>query len=122
MCSTDPLLFTCTGNELTVLSMIVTLPNGDPLSLSRTGAVSGTIPDGFSVISRSAVPNDGNVSFNFTLSLSIENASLLNGDVIACDDNTIREMAGCSVVGKFSLLLDSFVKIVLYTSQRWHLL
>ena len=113
MCSTDSLLLTCTANEIIILR--VTLPSDGTLGVFNDGTVTGigTLPAGFSVESSNAIVNPGGLSYNYTLSLSIENASLLNGSMIVCDDNTIhQDMAGCPVVGKFSLPLVGCVKYV----------
>ena len=105
VCPTDSLLFTCTANESTVFSLRVTLPSGYRLTLqSDSGTVSGIggLPNGFSVESSNVVMNDGGDSFNYTLSLSITNATLLAGGMILCGSTTlIRYNATCSVVGKF---------------------
>ena len=101
VCSTDSLLLTCTANEIIILR--VTLPSDGTLGVFNDGTVTGigTLPAGFSVESSNAIMNPGGLSYNYTLSLSIENASLLNGSMIVCDDNTInQDMAGCPVVGK----------------------
>ena len=104
VCPTDSLHFTCTANEIMALSLRVTLPSGNVLVLNNDGTVSGIgLPAGFSVESSIVAENCGGISYNYTLSLSIDAASLLAGGVIACDDNTIanRNMAGCPTVGKF---------------------
>ena len=105
VCATDSLLFTCTGNEIGFLRM--TLFSGERLALFSDGDITGIgdLRDGFSVEPAIVTMNDGGASFNYTLSVSIENASLLNGSMIDCDDNSPdnQDMAGCPVVGKFSL-------------------
>ena len=108
MCATDSLLFTCTAIE--ILTLRVTLPSGIRLFFDSSGMPPGNVPDGFSVESRSVIPNVGITSYNYTLSLSIDNASLLNGDMILCDDTTSanQDTAGCPVVGKFSLPVASY--------------
>ena len=102
VCQNDSLLFTCTANESTILR--VTLPSGDHLFLSSSRTVTGSLPDGFSVESSSVAVNDGGASFNYTLSLSIDNAFLLAGGMIVCDDGTTTNLdkAGCPVAGKLS--------------------
>ena len=104
MCATDSLLFTCTGNEIGFLR--VTLFSGERLALFSDGDITGIgdLHDGFSVEPPIVTMNDGGASFNYTLSVSIENASLLNGNMIDCDDNSPdnQDMAGCPVVGKFN--------------------
>ena len=101
VCPTDSLLFTCTANDIIVLR--VTLPSDHELTVTSSGTVIGYVPDGFSVEPPIVAENDGGISYNYTLSLSIENASLLAGSVIVCDDYTItnQDMAGCPTVGKF---------------------
>ena len=112
VCPTDSLLFTCAANEIFTLSLRVTLPSGYVLALNNDGTLYGigSLPDGFSVESSSVAENDGGTSFNYTLSLSIENASLLAGGVIACDDSTVanRVMAECPTVGKFYHITHSY--------------
>ena len=99
--STDPLLFTCELNN--VLGLRVTFPNGDKEIVSiedEAGALN--LPVGFKAVSL-----DTFVIHEFTrnifLTLSIANASLLDGREIICDDATPRNkvMAGCRVCGKF---------------------
>ena len=101
VCPTNSLLFTCTANE--IITLRVALPSGSPLGVFSDGTVTGSLPDGFSVESSSVAVNDGGTSFNYTLSLSIHDVSLLAGSVIACDDNTInnQDIAGCPTAGKF---------------------
>ena len=104
VCSTDSLLFTCTANEIDSLSLQIILPSGYELAISSTDTIIGIqdIPDGFSVESSNVVTNDGGTSFNYTLSLSITNATLLAGGVVLCASTTvIQDSATCSVVGKF---------------------
>ena len=101
VCPTDSLLFTCTANE--IITLRVALPSGVELFLNSSGMPPGNVPDGFSVESSSVAVNDGGTSFNYTLSLSIDDAALLAGGVIGCDDATPgnQDMAGCPTVGKF---------------------
>ena len=116
VCPTDSLLFTCTANESTILR--VTLPSGVRLYLSSSGMPTGSLPDGFSVESHSVAENDGGASYNYTLSLSIDNAFLLAGGVIVCDDATPgnQDMAGCPTVGKFYNHLFMYI----YNNYRVH--
>ena len=103
VCPTDSLLFTCTANEIILLR--VTLPSGFELVLSSPATTIGT-PDGFSVESNATVNADG--SFNYILSLSIENAFLLAGrDINVSDDNTITNQYKCPMVGKFTTTMNT---------------
>ena len=105
MDSTDPLLFTC---ELyNVLALRVVFPNGqiETVSVNDT-SLTRRLPAGFSEVSLSintSVINE--LDRNFSLTLSIANASLLDGREIVCDDTTRRRLnnmtAGCQVCGKF---------------------
>ena len=112
VCPTDSLLFTCTGNEIFTLSLRVTLPSGNVLALNNDGTLSGigSLSDGFSVESSSVAVNDGGISFNYALSLSIDDAALLAGGMIVCDDSTPanREMAGCPTAGMFYHITHSY--------------
>ena len=104
VCPTDSLLFTCTANEIILLR--VTLPSGFELVLSSPATTIGT-PDGFSVESNATV-NDDCLSYNYTLSLSIENASLLAGGAInVSDDNTTINQYKCPMIGKFTTTMNT---------------
>ena len=103
MNSTDPLLFTC---ELyNVFALRVVFPNGQIETVSfNDKSLTRHLPAGFSNVSLSinaSVINE--LDRNFSLTLSIVNASLLDGKEIVCD-NTSRYnnvSAGCRVCGKF---------------------
>ena len=113
MCPTDSLLFTCTAIEIITLRVI--LPFGDELTVTSSGIPPGNVPDGFSVEFSSVAMNDGGFSSNYTLSLSIDDASLLAGGMIVCDDATPgnQDMAGCLVVGKFYNHLFIYIRIII---------
>ena len=104
VCPTDPLLFTCmvTGNQAN--SIIVKINNSVGEIRLMAGNIiqelDGGLPDGYTVQSHNIQTNDG--SLDYTLVLSIVNASLLNGSLIICDSNLfgIDDMAGCPVAGK----------------------
>ena len=103
MDSTDHLLFTCELHD--VLGLRVMLPNGyaDTVSVRDTSLRRG-LPAGFREVSLSintSVINE--FERNVSLTLSIANASLLDGREIVCDDTTLwnEVMAGCRVCGKF---------------------
>ena len=117
MCPTDSLLFTCIANE--IITLRVTLPSGDELTVTSSGAVLGSLPVGLSVEPPIVAENDGGTSFNYTLSLSIDDASLLAGGMIVCDDGTPgnRDMAGCPTVGKF---YNHFFIIIHYNNYCVH--
>ena len=101
MDSTDPLLFTCELHD--VFALRVMLPNG----FVKTVSVNDTFrrpPAGFREVTLSiniSVINE--FKRNFSLTLSIANASLLDGGKIVCDDaNPLNSItAGCQVCGKF---------------------
>ena len=98
---TDPLLFTCELYEAVLLRVI--LPSGDQeiISLGDT-APDVVLPSGFTAVSLDITEID-NSRRNFNLTLSIANASLLNGGEITCDNTTERNTAkaGCPI-GKFN--------------------
>ena len=104
--STDPLLFTCELKNVPLLRFL--LPNGYHVSLSEGSTIDNTLgihnlPIGFraeSVI----VSEADNGKMNISLTLSIANASLLDGGEILCSSTTPKNswlMAGCPVCGKF---------------------
>ena len=116
VCPTDSLLFTCAANEITILR--VNLPSDHELTVTSSGIVIGNVPDGFYVEPPIVAENGDGTSFNYTLSLSIENASLLAGGMIVCDDggSVTRDVAGCPTVGKFynhSFKHNSYIDIII---------
>ena len=100
VCPNDPLVFTCELNEVAVLRVI--FPNGysEILSDGTSDEDDVVTPPGFTAVSFEATVIDAS-SRNFVLTLSIANASLLNGSNITCDDATPnnRVMAGCPLLG-----------------------
>ena len=99
--SNDPLLFTCELYHAIILQVV--FPNGDHEHISL-GDVSTSIitPAGFKAESLDIREID-KFTRNFSLTLSIANASLLDSREIKCDDTTSsnKGMAGCPVCGKF---------------------
>ena len=103
--STDPLLFNCELNNVVLLRVL--LPNGDRTSVSINDTPEGVreLSAGFGAVLLNIIETD-EYNRNISLTLSIANASLLNGGEIICD-NTLRKnllikvMAGCQVCGKF---------------------
>ena len=106
VCPTDPLLFTCvvTGNIATRIT--VRIKNVLNIDLNENNeTVENLLPDGFTVQSHNVQNNVG--SLDYTLVLSIVNATLLNGSLIICDSNTVNVdegMAGCPVAGELNLI------------------
>ena len=99
VCPNDPLLFTCEVNETSVLRL--TLPGQSPVAY-----VAGSTPDTVSLpagITVKSLDTPDNAPGNFTLTLSIENASLLAGSEIRCDDGTDSNaaMAACPLLGMY---------------------
>ena len=100
VCPTDSLVFTCEVNEVLVLRL--TLPTGDTDSVSFGDTEDDlNLPDGFTADSLVIMGTEESTR-NFTLTLFIRNASILNDGNIACDDTTVinRAMAGCPLVGE----------------------
>ena len=103
VCPTDPLLFTCVVTDSPVTIITVRIENGLVIQLHVDNTTQGDLPDGFSVQSHNVQTNVG--SLDYTLVLSIVNASLLNGSLIICDSNIfgVDDMAGCPVAGRLTL-------------------
>ena len=101
-----PLLFTCKLNG--VLYLRVVLPNGAQEAIGPgDSAADIVLPAGFTAESLSIKELDSNIR-NYSLTLSIVTASLLDGGNILCD-NTIWNvvMAGCPLLSiyKFEQLM-----------------
>ena len=100
----DPLLFTCEVNGVVLLRVV--LPTGDQeiISVGDTAA-DVALPAGFTAVSLNITEIHGFIR-NFTLTISIRSASLLNGGEIRCDDTTATNtaMAGCPI-GIYNILL-----------------
>ena len=106
MKSTDPLLFTCELSN--VIGLRVILPNGVQEVISIGDNVNNPeliviVSDGFIAVSLNIMSVIDKIARNVSLTLSITNASLLDGGEIICDDTTPwnKVMAGCPVCGKF---------------------
>ena len=101
--STDPLLFTCELSNVIGLRFI--LPNGaqEVLSHGDNNETVVLVSDGFIAVSLNIMSVMDKIERNVSLTLSIANASLLDGGEIICDDTTPSNMvmAGCPVCGKF---------------------
>ena len=104
VCPTDPLLFTCVVTGSPVNSITVEIENVFEIDLNDDNTIDGDLPDGYTVQSHNVQTNVG--SLNYTLVLSIVNASLLNGSLIICDSNLagVDDMAGCPVAGKLKYM------------------
>ena len=107
VCSTDPLLFTC---ELYgTLLLRVVLPNGYQEVVSN-GDIADTIslPAGFMAKLLNIMTEKVGYRNNISVTLSIANASLLNGGEIICDNTSwnVNIKAGCPLLGK---LIDEII-------------
>ena len=101
MDSTDPLLFTCEFHN--VFALRIMLPNGYKQAVSNgSKAEKLNLPVGFKAVSLNTTQKEDFTRY-ISLTLSIANASLLDGGEIICDDaNPINNLtAGCVVCGKF---------------------
>ena len=101
VCPTDPLLFTCVVTGNLAATITVKIENVLETDLNDDNTTYEHLPDGYTVQSHNVQTNVG--SLNYTLVLSIVNASLLNGSLIICDSNlrgVDDGMAGCPVAGK----------------------
>ena len=85
---TDSLLFTCELNGVPLLRVV--LPSGSHEHISLGGTANTVkLPRGFTAVSLNVTEVAYHVR-NFTLSISIASASLLDGGEIRCDDTTLR--------------------------------
>ena len=104
VCPNDPFLFTCQIKDIIALRIV--LPSGiqEVVSLSDT-PTDVSLPAGFNVAS-SVVSDVNENSILYKLTISIANASLLNGGEIKCDDIIHRKVAEarCPLVGKKSMM------------------
>ena len=103
VCPNDPLVFTCEVNYAVLLRVV--FPSGvqEHIFLGDT-ASNVQLPVGVTADSLVITETDSHTR-NISLTLSIENASLLNGGQITCDDtfSIDRAMAGCPLVGEKSV-------------------
>ena len=103
--STDLLLFTCELSN--VIGLRVIFPNGVQEVISLGDNVnypeSVILSVGFTAVSLTIMSVMDKIERNVSLTLSIANASLLDGGEIICDNTSSRNkvMAGCPVCGKF---------------------
>ena len=99
VCSTDPLLFTCGLKD--VLGLRVILPTGDHDVITvghNTTHVALNLPHEFQAVFLNI--SEINDTRNIFLTLSILNASLLEGGEITCDDTIVNKIAGCPILGE----------------------
>ena len=97
---TDPLQFIC--KIFGTVLLLVRLPTGDQEVISVGDTVADVaLPTGFTAVFLDITEIDESRR-NFNLTLSIANASLLDGGEIICDDTTSRKaaMARCPIIGK----------------------
>ena len=102
----DPLVFTCEISNAYILRVGLSNCYQDYIYLGST-ADSLYLPAGFTA--ESLVTTKTYYGGNFSLTLSVANASLLNGGQITCDDSTSQNqvMAGCPLAGKPFVKVDS---------------
>ena len=106
VCPNDPLLFTCTVTGSTDSLASVRLPTGEVVAIFSTNItiLGGNLPDGVRVHSYNVV-GDGPV--DYTLTLAIDRASILNGSNVMCADGVsgppIAE-ASCPVAGRYCIV------------------
>ena len=103
VCPNDPLVFTCEVNDASSLRVILPTGEQDVVSVGNI-SLNLHLPAGFTIDNLFIAEMD-TLKRNFSLTLSIENASLLNGGQITCDDTTTRStaMAGCPLAGEPSV-------------------
>ena len=96
VCPNDPLLFSCTvtGSDDSVAT--VTLPSGERVLIASDNTTSGEegLPNGVRVHSQDARVDGGTA--NYTLTLGIDRASILNGSVTCADGGLSPQTAQAS--------------------------
>ena len=97
VCLTDPLFFTCELKEVVILNIV--LPSGEHESVSLGDTVNNIpLPAGFEAVSLNISKLD-NDKRNIVVTLSIANASLLDGGEIECEDTIEQNVrAGCRLL------------------------
>ena len=108
VCPNDPLLFTCTVTGSSSVAT-VTLPSGQfviILSSNTTSSGGGSLPVGVRVHSHDARVGGGVV--DYTITLAIERASILNGDSVTCADGAAvvpqTDEASCPIAGRYCIV------------------
>ena len=99
--ATDPLFFSCELNEVSLLRVVLSTGDQEIISLGDT-ADNVDLPAGFTAVFLNITETNGDTR-NFSLTLYITSASILDCGEIRCDDTTGKSMvmAGCPVRGKF---------------------
>ena len=103
VCPYDPLLFTCELNNVFVLRIVFPTDYQEYIATGDT-IVDVALPLGFTALSLNiSIIND--YTRNYSLTIAIMNASLLNGGAISCDDSYISNvvMARCPIASMFTL-------------------
>ena len=101
VCPNDPLLFSCTVTGSTATLATVRLSSGqfvDIRSSNMTSSGGGDLPVGVRVHSHDARVDGGVV--DYTLTLAIDKASILNGNSVTCADGGLlpqTAQASCPV-------------------------
>ena len=86
VCQNDPLLFTCTVTGSDADLVIVRLPSEERVNILSDNTTSfggGDLPDGVRVHSYNAM---GGGLVDYTLTLEIDRASILNDNNVVCSD------------------------------------
>ena len=107
VCPADPLLFTCnvTDTPATIVIVRFSFVEIMLISLRADNTTEGVGPDGINIQSRSVT---GENPYNYILTLSIANASLLNGGMIECDSVIgVTDMDRCPVAGELIVYFGS---------------
>ena len=101
VCPNDPLLFTCTVTGSDDSLATVTLPSGERVFIDSDNTISlgeDGLPVGVRVVSHDATVGGGVA--NYTLTLAIDRASVLNGNSVTCADGSLlpqTAQASCPV-------------------------
>ena len=103
VCPNDPLLFTCTvtGSDDSLATVILSSGQFVYILSDNTTAFGGEgLPVGVRVVAHDARVDGGVV--DYTLTLAIDRASILNGNSITCADGAVvpqTDEASCPVAG-----------------------
>ena len=116
---TDPLLFTCKLKVVHYLRIVLPTCYWESISLGSTLAKL-VLPAGFTAVSLD-IKQYNSSSRNISLSLSIANASLLNGNVIRCEDsygNAVK--TSCPLASELVYIVWLYMYICTFVSTKYY--
>ena len=122
VCPTDPLLFTCnvTNTSSDRVFLTFSFAEMDLLSLTNNNVTQGAQPDGTNIQSHNVT---GVGPYDYILTLSIANASLLNGGMIECDSVVgVTDVAKCPVAGELFVAVNMLFSFIYACALQFTLL